>query len=169
MRMFYNRLLPAKADYAYKATHNQCQLKNKCEEIMRTSKLLVILLSLSLFNMADAMAGASGHAGHTVGGGGGGSCVKAHVSRFKPGHLATVAPEADFSFMATGIQSPDQIVVTVKTIPVAITAEDKDSFYLVKGKLPAELKNVTARINVKVNAKSPRCDGENGWLVKITD
>jgi hypothetical protein len=51
---------------------------------------------------------------------------------------------------------------------VEVTGEDKDSFYLIKGKLPAELKNVTARVNVKVNAKSPRCDAENGWLVKIT-
>ncbi|WP_020160304.1 MULTISPECIES: hypothetical protein [Methylobacter] len=137
---------------------------------MRTSKLLVILLSLSFFSITDAMAGASGHAGHSVGGGNsGGSCVKARVSNFQPAHLATVAPESEFSFRATGVQSPDQVVVTVKTIPVAITAEDKDSFYLVKGKLPAELKNVTARINVKVNAKSPRCDGENGWLVKITE
>jgi hypothetical protein len=136
---------------------------------MRTSKLLVILLSLSLFNMADVMAGASGHAGHSMGsGGGGGSCVKARVSKFQPGHLATVAPEAEFSFMVTGIQSPDQVDVTVKTIPVEVTGEDKDSFYLIKGKLPAELKNVTARVNVKVNAKSPRCDAENGWLIKIT-
>lgn len=136
---------------------------------MRTPKLLVILLSLSLFNMTDAMAGASGHAGHTMGsGGGGGSCVKARVSKFQPGHLATVAPEAEFSFMVTGIQSPDQVDVTVKTIPVEVTGEDKDSFYLIKGKLPAELKNVTARVNVKVNAKSPRCDAENGWLIKIT-
>lgn len=138
---------------------------------MRISNLLVVLLSLSLFNMTDAIAGASGHAGHTPGTGSGGAagCVKAHVSKFLPGHMATVAPESEFSFMATGVQSPDQIVVTVKKIPVEITAEDKDSFFLVKGKLPAELKNVTARVNVKVNGKLPRCDAENGWLVKITE
>jgi len=137
---------------------------------MRISKLLVILLSLSLFGMTDAMAGASGHAGHTPGSGsgGGGACVKARLSKFQPGHMATVAPEAEFSFVVTGIQSPDQVDVSVKKIPVAITGEDKDSFYLIKGKLPADLKNVTARVNVKVNAKSPRCDAENGWLVKIT-
>ncbi|WAK00974.1 hypothetical protein [Methylobacter sp. YRD-M1] len=138
---------------------------------MRISNLLAVLLSLSLFNMTDAIAGASGHAGHTpgTGSGGGGACTKARLSKFLPGHLATVAPEAEFSFVVTGIQSPDQVDVTVKTIPVEITGEDKDSFYLIKGKLPTELKNVTARINVKVNAKSPRCDAENGWLVKITE
>ncbi len=137
---------------------------------MRIPNLLVVLLSLSLFNISDAIAGASGHAGHTPGtGSGGGACVKARLSKFQPGHMAAVAPEAEFSFMVTGIQSPDQVEVTVKTIPVEITGEDKDSFYLIKGKLPAELKNVTARVNVKVNAKSPRCDAENGWLVKITE
>jgi len=138
---------------------------------MRIPNLLVVLLSLSLFNMTDAIAGASGHAGHTPGTGSGGAagCVKARLSKFQPGHMATVAPEAEFSFVVTGIQSPDQVEVTVKTIPVEITGEDKDSFYLIKGKLPAELKNVTARVNVKVNAKSPRCEAENGWLVKITE
>jgi hypothetical protein len=105
-------------------------------------------------------------------GGGGGSenaCSKPQLTKFLPENLATVAPGSAFSFYAFNVEKPEQITVTVKTIPVEVTTEDKDSFFIVKGKLPAELVNTTARINIKVNAKIPRCSGENGWLVKIAE
>jgi hypothetical protein len=59
--------------------------------------------------------------------------------------------------------------VTVKNQPVAIEAEFKDPFYLVTAKLPAELHHTAARINIKVSAKTPRCEAENGWLLTITE
>ena len=86
-----------------------------------------------------------------------------------PPHLATVAPEAEFSFLAFNIDKPEQTSVTVKNIPVEVTAEFKDPYYLIKGKIPASLKNTAARINIKVSAKSPHCEAENGWLLKISD
>jgi hypothetical protein len=67
------------------------------------------------------------------------------------------------------IDKPEQVAVTVKNIPVEVTAEFKDPYYLFTGKMPASLVNTAARINVKVSAKSPHCETENGWLLKITD
>jgi len=137
---------------------------------MKKSKLLALLGLLSLFNMADATAGASGHAGHSAGGGGGSEgCLKPHLSKFMPAHLSTVAPGSEFSFMAVGVQHPEQISATVKSIPIELTVEDKEAFYLVKGKLPPSLTKTAARINIKVTSKYSRCDAENGWLLKIAD
>ncbi len=82
---------------------------------------------------------------------------------------ATVTPGAEFSFLVFNIDKPEQVSVTVKNIPVEVTAEFKDPYYLFKGKLPASLVSTAARINIKVNAKSPHCEAENGWLLKISD
>jgi len=137
---------------------------------MKKSKLLTILCFVSLFNIADATAGASGHAGHSVGGGGGSEgCLKPRLTKFLPAHLSTVAPESEFSFMAFDVQYPEQISVAVKSIPVELTIEDKEAFYLVKGKLPPSLTKTAARINIKVTSKYSRCDAEDGWLLKIAD
>ena len=137
---------------------------------MKTPRKLAIFFMISCFS-AGAGYASEHHSGHKSGGGGGGgenACVKPQLTKFLPANLATVAPESTFSFLAFNVSKPDQIKVTVKTIPVAVTFEDKDSFYQVKGKLPAVLVNTTARINIKVNSNIPRCNEENGWLVKIT-
>ena len=138
---------------------------------MKTSRLLAIFFMVSCFNVSAGYAAEhhSGHGASSGGGGGENACSKPQLTKFLPANLATVAPGSDFSFMALNVSKPEQIEVTVKTIPVEVTTEDKESFYLVKGKLPADLVNTTARINIKVNAKISRCDGENGWLVKITE
>jgi len=139
---------------------------------MKTLRLLTLFFIVSCFNV-NAVNAAEHHSGHgaSSGGGGGGEngCLKPQLTKFLPANLATVAPGSGFSFYAFNVEKPEQIKVTVKTIPVEVTTEDKDSFYVVKGKLPAELVNTTARINIKVNAKIPRCNGENGWLVKIAE
>ncbi|MFA5982836.1 MAG: hypothetical protein WC782_02370 [Methylococcaceae bacterium] len=120
--------------------------------------------------ISDASAGASGHAGHEAGSGSGsaGSCVKVRLSKFQPERLATVVPGAEISFYAVNVQDPEQIQVTVKNIPIALSTEENDSFMLVKGKVPAELQDTAARINIKVKTKASRCDAEDGWLVKIS-
>ncbi|MDO9048740.1 MAG: hypothetical protein Q7U66_13545 [Methylobacter sp.] len=139
---------------------------------MKTPRLLALFFIVSCFNVSAGYA-AEHHSGHgaSSGGGGGGenACLKPQLTKFLPANLATVAPGSAFSFLAFNVEKPEQIKVTVKTIPVEVTTEDKDTFYLVKGKLPAELVNTTARINIKVNAKVSRCNGENGWLVKIAE
>jgi hypothetical protein len=138
---------------------------------MKTPRLLAIFFIVSCFNISAANA-AEHHSGHNMAGGGGGGetgCLKAQLNKFMPANLATVAPGSTFSFWAFNVEKPEQIKVTVKSIPVEVTTENKEGFYLVKGKLPAELANTAARINIKVIAKNPKCNGENGWLVKITE
>ena len=141
---------------------------------MKKPRLLVIFFIISFFNIGAAYASEhhSGHGGGSGGGGGGGSagvCGKPNLGKFLPPHLATIAPEAEFSFLVFNIDKPEQISVTVKNIPVEVTAEYKDPYYLIKGKMPASLVNTAARINIKVSAKSPHCEAENGWLLKISD
>ena len=140
---------------------------------MKSQRLLTIFFILSCLNISAGYAAEhhSGHGGSSAGGGGGSenTCSKPQLTKFFPANLATVAPGSEFSFMAFHVDKPEQIKVTVKTIPVEVTVEDKQNFYLVKGRLPADLNSTAARINIKVNAKYSRCDGENGWLVKIAD
>lgn len=139
---------------------------------MKTPRLLVIFFMISCFTASTGYA-SEHHSGHGGGGNGGGAgengCLKPQLTKFFPANLATVSPGSAFTFWAFNVEKPEQIKVTVKTIPVEVTTEDKDAFYLVKGTLPAELVNTTARINIKVNAKVSKCNGENGWLVKISD
>lgn len=139
---------------------------------MKKPGLLVIFFIISFFNTGASTAAEhhSGHGGGKTSGGGStaGACGKPHLGKFLPPHLATVLPGAEFSFMAFNVDKPEQISVTVKNIPVEISADFKDPYYLIKGKLPASLVNTAARINVKVSAKSPHCEAENGWLLKIS-
>lgn len=107
------------------------------------------------------------HAGSTGGSGGSLNCEKARFEKFQPEHLANVAPESEFSFLAFNIQKPEQIEVTVKSHPVTLTTEARGDLYRVTGKLPAELRNTAARINIKTTSKFEKCNGEGGWLVMI--
>ncbi len=133
---------------------------------MQILKILAILFGLGYSNMTWAQS--TGHIGHG-GGGDDASCIKAKATRFKPEHLATVPPGSEFSFAASGSNGPGHIHVTIKQQPVDLTVEDKETFYLVKGKLPADLKNTTARISVSLKSKFPKCNEETGWLVKISE
>ena len=138
---------------------------------MKKPKLIVIFFIISFLNIGAAYA-SEHHSGHGGGGGGGssaGTCLKPRLGKFLPPHLATVAPESEFSFLAFNIDKPEQIAVTVKNIPVEVTAEFKDPYYVITGKIPASLVNTAARINIKVSAKSSHCEAEDGWLLKISD
>jgi hypothetical protein len=109
----------------------------------------------------------SGHGGMGGGGGGSSTCEKVRFDKFQPENLANVAPESEFSFTAFNVQKPEQIEVNVKSHPVQITTEARGDLFRVTGKLPAELKNTTARINIKATTKIEKCNGEGGWLVTI--
>jgi len=140
---------------------------------MAKQKLLAMAFIGYLINVSVSIA-TEHHSGHNMGAGSGGgdsmaSCLKPHLSKFLPAHLATVSPASEFSFVAFNVNKPENISVTVKQIPVAITFEFKDPFYVVKGKLPESLKNTAARINIKVSGKTSHCEAENGWLVKIAE
>ena len=133
----------------------------------------LLLLSCFLFPLQPALAQSSGGHGDHGGSGSKGSmtCQKLRLNKNKlmPEPLSEVAPSSEISFLAFGVDNPDHLQVFVKKIPVEITTEFKDTFYRVRGNLPAELKGTPARITVKFNAKNPKCNGEEGWLVKITD
>lgn len=139
---------------------------------MKKPSLLVLFFIISFFTIGSANATEhhSGHGGGSGGGGGSsaGTCGKPQLGKFSPPHLTTVEPGSGFSFRVFNIDKPEQIAVTVKNMPVEITAEFKDPYYLIKGSLPASLVDTAARINIKVRAKSPHCEAENGWLLKIS-
>ena len=132
-------------------------------------KLLLALLILLINNVAWGQAAPS-HGGHGgMGGSDDQSCIRAKISHVKPDHLATVSPESEFSFTVSGSNGPGHIHVSIRQEPVPVTVEDKDSFYLVKGKLPIQYKNDTVRLSIKVKAKVKQCDSDTGILLKITE
>lgn len=133
---------------------------------MHTSKIFLALFAFVFCNTGWAQA--TGHIGHG-GGAGGMDCIKAKMSRNTPENLALVAPGSSFSFAASGSKSPEHIHVSIKQQPIVVTVEDKDTFYLVTGKLPAEIKNTIVRISVNLKSKVSRCDFEGGWLVKVSE
>jgi len=133
---------------------------------VQTYKTLAALCALGFCNLTWAQS--TGHIGHG-GGSGDGACIRAKISRFKPEHLATVAPGSEFSFAASGSNGPGHIHVSIKQHPIPITIEDKDTFYLVKGKLPEDIKSTTVRISVSLKSKVGKCDAEDGWLLKVSE
>ena len=139
---------------------------------MKKQNRLAMFFIVNMMTVSVVFA-AEHHSGHNMAGGGGGesasTCLKPHVSKFTPAHLAKVAPGSAFSFVAFNISNPEHISATVKKVPVELVAEFKDPYYLVKGKLPNFLKNTAARINVKVSGKTSHCEVENGWLLNITE
>lgn len=136
---------------------------------MQITKIMITLIALSFCNISLAQS-TGGHGGHGGGSGDGGpSCIKAKMSRFKPEHLTSVAPGSEFSFAASGTNGPGHIHVSIKQHPIDVTIEDKDTFYLVKGKLPEDIKNTVVRISVELKSKEGKCDAKDGWLVKVTE
>lgn len=96
-------------------------------------------------------------------------CKEARIGKFIPAALSEVAPGSDFSFMLFDAHNPNHIEVTVKKIVVPFTFEKKGDVAIVHGKLPESLKGTAARILVKIKGKLPKCNTEEGWLVKITE
>ena len=131
--------------------------------------ILIPALSAILSLIANPAFPAGGHDGGGSGGKGGESsvCKTTEITNTKPGHLETVAPQSEFSFWVKGIKNPDLVKVTVKQIPVTLSVEDKEHFFLFKGTLPESLKGTAARILVNVNFN--KCPAEKGWLVKISE
>ncbi len=133
-------------------------------------KKIILTLSVLFFTANSYAVDHSMHTGGSSGGGGSSStCEKARFEKFQPENLATVAPESEFSFTAFNVQKPEQIEVTVKSNPVQITTEARGDLFRVTGKLPAGLSNTTARIHIKATTKVEKCNGENGWLVTISE
>ncbi len=111
----------------------------------------------------------SAHRGGSSPAMGGAECVRPQVSKMLPAHLSTVAPGAEFSFVVSNIDDPEQVSVEVKRQPVEIVSEFKDPYYIIKGKIPTSLHSTAARIDVKIDSKVSSCREEDGWLLKISE
>ncbi|WP_446808750.1 hypothetical protein ACH50O_15945 [Methylomonas sp. 2BW1-5-20] len=138
---------------------------------MRPRLFFAALIITSFCNQAWSQSTPShgGHGGGSAGGNDDGSCLNAKITRYHPEHLATVKPGAEFSFAVSGSNGPGHIHVNIKQEPIEVQIEDKDTFYLVKGKLPEGLKNTFVRISVKAKAKVSKCDADGGWLLKVSE
>lgn len=138
---------------------------------MRISNILAILFTLGFCNAtwAQSTEGHSGHGGGSSGASNEISCIKAKISRYNPERLTAVAPGSEFSFAVSGSNGPGHVHVSIRDQPVDVTVEDKDTFYLVKGKLPPDLKNQTVRLSIKAKAKVGKCDANDGLLLKVTE
>jgi hypothetical protein len=138
------------------------------KKLSRPSSVLLLILATGGASSSYAVDHSMHGGGSSGGASAGGHCVKAHFTEFTPVHLATVAPHSAFSFYAYNIEKPEQIEVTIKSQPVAITTENRGNFYRIVGNLPADLKDTPARISIKYTAKMVKCNADDGWLVTIT-
>ena len=134
---------------------------------MRIKQLFALLLTLGICNAANAQS--TGHIGHGGDGDGQMACFKAKISHYLPEHLAAVVPGSEFSFFVSGSNGPGNIHVFIRDEPVQLTFEDKETFYVVKGKLPGKFKNEVVRVNIRVKTKMSKCDADGGFLLKVTE
>jgi hypothetical protein len=125
---------------------------------MKTTKL-VCLIGLSMISTQIFAYGSSSSSK---------SCTKPDFSEFSPADKAEVAPQSEFSFLASASTNPKSIVVDIKKQPVAIKITPKGQSFLVTGKLPVELKGTSARINISAESPSS-CKATDGWLIKISE
>jgi hypothetical protein len=79
---------------------------------------------------------------------------------------AEVPPESEFSFVVSNWIDPTTLKLTAKKKKLNFTITDKNSFFLVHAKLPAEYSGQFVRIDAIVNARLG-CKGLDGWLVKV--
>lgn len=96
-------------------------------------------------------------------------CVKPKFRDFAPAPKSEVAPQSEISFHINHTADPLHINASAKKIPMKVVVEDKQTFYYVSAKLPAELKDGYARIHIEAKAAEGECIGQDGWLIKISD
>ena len=95
-------------------------------------------------------------------------CKKPKFRKFIPADKSEVAPGSEISFHVTHVVDPTKIQLTAKKIPVEVAVEDRNVFYIVRGKLPDSLQGTYARISIKATAMLG-CSASDGWLLKISD
>jgi hypothetical protein len=77
-----------------------------------------------------------------------------------------VLPASEFSFVVSNWIDPTTLELTAKKKKLDFTITDKNSFFLVHAKLPAEYVGQFVRLDAIVNARLG-CKGLDGWLVKV--
>lgn len=128
-----------------------------------------ILKSLLLFSALVMSYSASAYNGKPLAE----ECKKPRFDHFslpiyKAPSKADVAPESEFSFTLSSKVAIETLKLMMKKKMVAYTVENKNSFYLIKSKIPAEYTGKFVRINGFVMAKL-NCQGKDGWLVKVAE
>ncbi len=134
--------------------------------------ILIATLTSALYLVSSSAIAAGGHGGGHSSfkkGVGKTSCKTTVITRTKPEHLASVAPQSEISFWikGIGIEDAEMVKATAKKIPITLTVEEKAPFLAFKGKLPDSLKGTAARVQIEVHSK--KCPVEKGWLLKITE
>ncbi len=99
-------------------------------------------------------------------GGGKKACTPPAFSQFTPAKLTVVAPQSEFSFIASSLTNPDSINVSVKKQAVDVLVSKQGSRYLVTGNLPESIQSAFARITITAKGTN-NCQGKDGWLLKI--
>ncbi|MCF6202681.1 MAG: hypothetical protein L3J59_03290 [Methylococcaceae bacterium] len=94
------------------------------------------------------------------------SCEKPDLSQFTPPHLSVVAPESEFSFVASAATNPETIEVSMKKQIVETNIEKISGGYSVTGNLPASLEGAYVRVSIKAKGTN-NCPENDGWLLKI--
>lgn len=101
-------------------------------------------------------------------------CRNVQFSEFTPRQYSQetnnteVAPESEFSFLASKETFPKSIAVTIKdeTVPIAVTPHYAG--YQVTGNLPGNARGTFIRIDIA--AKGPHgCERGDGWLLKVAE
>lgn len=132
---------------------------------MKTIKNVTSIIILSIIFFTDAYAFRVGGARQY--------CKNPQFKNFYPPKkikdqsFVEVAPESEISMIVTGSVDPYSIRVSAKKIPLKPIVVNKNSFYKVTAKLPAELRDGFARIDLIAQADNKECVGKDGWLIKL--
>ena len=124
---------------------------------MNTVKLLMVFI-LTVFSINASAYGSSSSSKK--------ACNKPKFTQFSPPHLAVVAAQSEFSFVASALTNPKSIEVSIKKQPVEVTVNKINNSYSVTGKLPASLQGTYARVDIKAKGTN-NCKANDGWLLNI--
>jgi hypothetical protein len=100
------------------------------------------------------------------------ACVQVIFSAFTPPAFSVdknnvaVAPKSEFSFLASKAVLFPSITVKIKEEKVPVTVTPINNGFLVKGKLPAGVKDSYIRLDIFAKGPSD-CDKTDGWLLKV--
>lgn len=89
--------------------------------------------------------------------------------KIKDQPFVEVEAESTISFVAMGSIDPSTFRVFAKKKVLEPIVVDKQSFYQVSAKLPAEIRSGYARIDIIAQAAKGECMGKDGWLIKIKE
>ena len=100
------------------------------------------------------------------------ACANVIFSAFTPPPFSVdknnvaVAPNSEFSFLASKTALFPSITVKIKEEKVPITVTTINNGFLVKGKLPPSVKGSYIRLDIFAKGAND-CDKTDGWLLKV--